>query len=75
MTIQTFTLERILEAFEIGYPVWVLDTGGNESDDVLIGAKAIVRREVLQQHNIDAIPDDWTLRTVTRDEFEDRWDL
>ncbi len=75
MNLRSHKLEEILEAFEKGYPVWVLDTGKHDSDDVLIGAKDIVRLNIFQHFKIDAFPTSWAMKTVTRDEFEQAYRL
>lgn len=44
--------------------VWHLDTGSAGSDDVLVGERSDVERDVLAHHEITTWPERWTLTRV-----------
>ena len=68
MNFKSHTKEEILSALRDGKEVYVLDTGNDGEDDVLIGGFRDVMRDIVEYHEIDILPDHWGLRLLD-------WDL
>ena len=67
MNYRSHTREEIRTAIAKGAEVWVLDTGSDGEDDVLIGSREAVFRGICSFNDITELPPHWHLRP-----FEER---
>ncbi|KKN09857.1 hypothetical protein LCGC14_1042280 [marine sediment metagenome] len=64
MDYKSHTKEEITQALKDGKEVWRLDTGNSGEDDMLIGTHDEVVADILHHHELDTLPEGWTL-TIT----------
>jgi hypothetical protein len=64
---RSHTEKEIRDAIAKGARVWVLDTGSDGEDDVLIGTREDVFQDICSLHDIREFPAHWRLQP-----FEDR---
>jgi hypothetical protein len=68
MNLRSHSASTILDALADGLPVWMLDTGNDGEDDVLIGDYQDVVADILDHFDLDELPDHWSLeRLVSRE--------
>jgi len=68
MNFRSHTRREIAEAIAAGGQAWMLDTGTDGDDDVLVGSLEEVASDLLDHFELDALPESWEL---TR--FEPDW--
>ena len=64
MNFRSHEKKEIREALKKGQEVWALDTGTSGNDDHLIGTHQEVLAEILNYHEIEELPENWTLDKV-----------
>lgn len=61
---KSHTKEEIQKALKEKKEVWKLDTGNDGEDDILIGNYDDVLFDILSYHDLDVLPDYWSLEKV-----------
>ena len=64
LKLKSHSEEEIRAAIARGEKVFALDTGNDGEDDTLIGNKEECLADILRHHEIDELPDRWTLIEV-----------
>jgi len=67
MNFKSHTRREIAEALANGDQAWMLDTGSQGADDVLIGRLEEVTSDVLDHFDIEALPEGWELTRFEAD--------
>jgi len=62
MRYRSHTEEEIRNAVAKGAQVWVLDTGSDGEDDVMIGSREDVFQDICCFHDISEFPPHWHLK-------------
>jgi len=62
MRYRSHTKEEIRDAIAKGAQVWVLDTGLDGEDDVLIGSRTDVFQDICSFHDASELPAHWHLK-------------
>lgn len=62
---KTYTREACHEAWEAGKEMYALDTGNDGDDDTLIGSYDACLHDVLSYHEIERLPEHWSLERIT----------
>lgn len=62
MKYRSHTPEEIRKAIEQGAEVWVLDTGSDGEDDVLIGSREEVFQDICAINQFTDLPPHWRLK-------------
>ena len=61
---RSYAETEVREAILKGTEVWALDTGNAGEDDMLIGTHEECLAAVLHHHEIESLPDGWSLDRV-----------
>ena len=69
MSLKSHSIEEILEAYERGEKVYSLDSGNSGEDDILIGEKNEIIRNLCDYHEFDELPEHWALEPMDKDVF------
>ena len=67
MNFRSHTRREIAEAIAAGGQAWMLDTGTDGADDVLVGELNEVVSDLLDHLEIEALPEGWELTRFEAD--------
>jgi hypothetical protein len=70
MNFKSHTPATLLSAAATGQKIWELDSDTDGEDDVLIGEKDEVIRDIWGHFDFDTIPEHWNLREVAVNEIQ-----
>jgi len=70
MNYRSHTGGEIRDALARGAQVWVLDTGPDGEDDVLIGSREDVFQDVCSFHELGELPPHWSLKPFEEHSLE-----
>ena len=68
MRYRSHTEEEIRNAIAEGAQVWVLETGPDGEDDVLIGSREDVFQDICSLHDFSEFPPHWSLKPFEEDQ-------
>jgi len=61
MNFRSHSRAEVAAALAEGKEAWMLDTGSQGDDDVLIGDKGEVTRDLLDYFDVPSLPEGWSL--------------
>ena len=67
MNFRSHTRREIAEAIAAGGQAWMLDTGTDGADDVLVGSLGEVTSDLLEHFELEELPEGWELTRFEAD--------
>jgi hypothetical protein len=67
MQFRSHSPAQVADAIAEGEQAWMLDTGTDGDDDVLVGSLEEVTSDLLEHFELDALPEGWELTRIEAD--------